>query len=595
MGRALVLLLLLAASLPVSYAVCSGEITRSVPAVVGDGGSLINVTIGLSEGPGQVYVSVFPRSGVSTQESIEKAVSYAYALAEREEGCDIKVNFGKNPSTSYIDGPSAGAALTVMTYALLANRTIRNDTVLTGTIEDSGEIGPVGGLYEKAKGAALAGAEYFITPVENVYEIMVLREIEGGYGIKILQAGNIEDVIGFMAENRSIAQEGLAIKERTVPDIPDYDSSGMGGFAAVAARMVDAEEALAIRINGTSGEDVSVRGFYQAEVGRQRALVEKGYLFSAANEAFLNYIDISTITAVSAGEPDLPRKKGEAGICLTGIGKTPMTDSNFEWVAGADQRQGWAYEKLDGTDIDDKALIDEKFAAYNELMYAEAWCVVAKEVLRAAPSGGTRINESAWMGLARQKVLDARALEPQDDEIIKRLNIAQEAYEAGRYAQAIFDSVYVIENTLAGQEMPDEGNVSALVYEPRSSLWGSVYQSHAAFLHEQNQTAGAYRTARLARGLETAAGEMRASMHALSEEPSGRPAGESGPKEAQEQDYTLPVLLAGMISIFLFLVLLLLFTRRTHGNESARPGEADRAEQEKSRARVPGKGTGRKA
>ncbi len=588
MRNALLLLLIVSSSM----AACTGAITQRVPAVVGDGGGLINVTISLEEGPGQAYISVFPRSGVATQESIEQAVSYAYGLAESDEGCDVLVDFGDNPGTSYIDGPSAGAALTVMTYSLLANKNLRNDTVMTGTIGPNGEVGPVGGLYEKAKGAAQMGAKYFITPVENVYEIMVLREIENSYGIKILQAGDVGEVIGFMAENRSIAQDGLEISNRGVPDIPDYDAGGMDGFAQVAARMVDAEESLADLINGSDDEAASIRGFYQSEVARQRGIIDKGYYFSSANEAFLNFIDISTISAVSAGEPDLARKKGEAGICLTGIGRPPMTDRNFEWVAGADQRQGWAYEKLNSTDIDDKALVDEKFAAYNELMYAQAWCIVAKELINAAPSGGARINESAWKGIAEGRILRARELDPQDSELIKRLNIAQDAYENGRYAQAVFDSVYVIENVQADKGMPDESNVSALVGEERSSLWGRVYQSHAAFLLAQNQTGGAYKTARLASGLDEAAAEMVDAMEPVGGQ--APPAAETEPEE-ERQDFALPVILAGAISIFLFLVLLLMMTRRTHGTESTGSGKADRAEQKKGGAGVPGADTGRKA
>ncbi len=588
MRSALLLLLIFS----ISSAACTGNITQRVPAVVGDGGGLINVTISLAQGPGQVYISVFPRSGVTTQDSIEQAVSYAYGLAETDEGCDVRVNFGANPGTNYIDGPSAGAALTVMTYALLANKSLRNDTVMTGTIGPFGEVGPVGGLYEKAKGAATMGARYFITPIENVYEIMVLREIENSYGIKILQAGRVEDVIGFMAENRSIEQEGLAIRERAVPDIPDFDSTGMESFAQVASRMVDSEESLANQINGSDNEAASIRGFYLSEVKRQRGLIEKEYLFSAANEAFLNYIDISTIAAVSSGDPDLPRKRGEAGICLTGIDMPPMTERNFEWVAGAGQRQGWAYERLSSTDIEDKVLVDERFAAYNELMYAQAWCLVAKELISAAPDGGTNINESAWINLAKARILTARDLDPQDEELVKRLNIAQDAFENGRYGQAIFDSVYVIETTRADNERPDLGNISALVGERRSSLWGRVYQSHAAFLLAQNQSSGAYRTARMARGLDEATDDMMEAMEPIAE-PAGPPAVK--PLEEDGQDYTLPVILAAVISLFLFLVLLLMMTRRTHGTESARFGKADRTEQEKGRAGIPGANTRRKA
>jgi predicted S18 family serine protease len=572
----------------IAYGACEGSISQNVPAVVGDGGGLVNVSISLTSGPGQVYVTVFPRTGVMTQDSIEQAVSYAYGLAHVEEGCDVLVDFGANPSTSYIDGPSAGTALTVMTYALLENRTLRNDTVITGTIEQDGQVGPVGGLYEKAKGAATKGARYFITPVESIYEMMMLHKMEEQYGIRMLQAQRVEEVIGFMVDNRSIGQESLEVPARDVPDVPPYDSSGMEAFKPVADRMVGLEGGLAASVEGSDNQSEAIRDFFKSEVERQDGIIAKGYFFTAANEAFLNYIDLSTINAIISGDPDLPRKKGDAGICLTGIQRPNLTDRNFEWVAGADERQGWAYERMESTETDDRMLTDEKYAKYNELMYAQAWCIVAKELVSAAPQDGTRINESAWKSIAGERISEARALNPIDAEYVKRLNIAQSNFDAGRYGAAIFDAVYVIENEEAAGEKPGDGNISMLIEEPRASLWGRIYQSHAAFLYAQNESGGAYRTARFAKGLDEATKQMIDGMEPLPanapETPSEEPA-----VQVRVEDNTLMFAAAAAVSVFLFLVLLLLLTRRTHGADSAGFGKADRAKQKKGGAPVPGK------
>ncbi|MCI0503736.1 hypothetical protein L0Y65_03425 [Candidatus Micrarchaeota archaeon] len=564
-----------------AFASCEGSISQFVPAVVGDGGGLVNVTISMAEGPGRVYTTVYPRMGVMTQESIEQAVSFAYGLSGTGETCDMLVDFGANPQTSYIDGPSAGTALAVMAYALLENRTLRNDTVITGTIEPDGSVGPVGGLYEKARGAAGMGAKYFITPVESIYEMMMLRGMEGQYGIRVVQARNVGDVIGFMTENRSIpdGEGGLEVVERGTPDVPQYDSSGILAFRRVAENMVELERGLASSIEDSGNESAEIRGFFEAEAARQDGIIEKGYLFSAANEAFLNYIDISTINAIISGGPDLARKKGEAGICLTGIRRPDLTDTNFEWVVGADQRQGWAYQRLEGTDIDESMLEDEKFAAYNELMYAQAWCVVAKELLGAAPPGGARISESAWKGIAEKRISEARALDLIDDDYVERLDIAQSNFDAGRYGAAIYDAVYVIENGNAAGWQPSEEEIGALVSEPRESLWGMVYQSHAAFLLAQNESSVAYRTAMFSAGLDAATADMADAAAA----PDG--SAPEGAQDAQEAggwgNYAIPVAASLGISIFLFLVLLLILTRRTHGAYGTRFGKADRAKQKK--------------
>lgn len=551
-----------------------------MPAVVGDDGGLVNVTISLSPGYGRIFATISPRTGVMAQESVENAVIYGYRLAGPGRLCDVLVDFGNNPSTTYIDGPSAGAALTAMTYALLMNKTLRGDCIVTGTIEPDGQVGQVGGLYEKAKSAASVDAEYFITPVESIYEIMILRQMEEQYGIKVIQARSVEEVIGFMAENQSIPQENLEVPKRAVPDIPEYDSSEIESFRPIAMNMVDLERSLAEAINASGAESASARDFFSAEAARQEGIIGKGYLFSGANEAFLNFIDISTINAILSGKVDLARKKGEAGICLTGLRRPALTSRNFEWVVGADQRQGWAYQRLDDTDIDDRFLTDEKYAVYNEIMYAQAWCIVARELISGAPPGGDAINESAWEGLAKKRIEEASALNPADSDYLERLQIAQSNYDSGRYGAAIFDAVYVIENTEAAQNEADAEGLAALIGEERERLWGRIYQSHAAFLLAQNETAAAYRTARFAKGLDKATLEMEeAAVPVLGSGPADT--AKNGQDGGVDSASELLFLAAAGISIFLFLILLFMIARRKHGADSTGPLKADRIKQKK--------------
>jgi uncharacterized protein len=181
---------------------CNATISQYVPAIVGNGGQLVNVTVSIIPGEGDVYVNVYPRTGITTQESIEQAVTYAHFFSKQSRGCDVVVDFDEN-NAGFIEGPSAGTALTVMTVALLENKSLRNDTIMTGTIDQFGNVGPVGGLYEKAKEAATIGASYFITPVENFYESLLLNKVEEDYGIEIIEARTVQEVIGFMTENKT--------------------------------------------------------------------------------------------------------------------------------------------------------------------------------------------------------------------------------------------------------------------------------------------------------------------------------------------------------------------------------------------------------
>lgn len=597
MEKTMAAALLLLLALPASMAACSGSISQLVPAVMGDDGGLVNVTVSLAPGSGGAYVAVYPRTAVSTQESVEQAVAYAYALSGRT--CRALVDFRPPDNTEYVEGPSAGTALAVMAYALLEGRPMRQDAIMTGTIEEDGSIGGVGGLYEKSRGAARAGASYFITPVESFYERLLLRNVEREYGITVLEAHNASEVLAFMLDNVSIPQSREGPEKRPMPDLPRYDASGIGGFAPVARRMIELERGAAAKLAGSDNETSAARDFFLNEADRQERLLELGYPFSAANEAFLAYIDISTIRAMSDGDPDLPRKKGEAGICLTQVKRPQMTDGNFEWLVGSELREGWAHLKLDETDIEKPAVSDEKYVAYNELMYAHAWCSVARELAAAAPEGGSPVNESGWKALAEEKLAGAAELDRSGEDTRFKMDAAAAAYGKGRYGAAIYDAVYVAEMDRAAQEGGEDAAAGAaeLLNETRTSLWGRIYQSQGAFLQQQGDARGAWRILRFAKALDAATEEMRGAAADVSgsgepasgnETAAGRDeAGQSWQKTGSEtpagMDWGLiaaVALSAALISIFLFLLVLIL----VRGSNPKGAGQAPGTKQKKGRA-----------
>ncbi|MEW6748514.1 MAG: S16 family serine protease [Candidatus Micrarchaeota archaeon] len=545
------LFLLLLGMIAIASADCSGSISQSVPAVVGNGGGLVNVTISLAEGPGTAYATTDPRVGYTTQASIEQAAAYALAITGKE--CDVLVDFSDARSvTSLIEGPSAGTAIAVMTYALLEDKALREDTVMTGSIDPLGRVGAVGGLYEKAKGAAYKGARYFITPVEGFYEALLLRGMEENYGITILQARTVQEVIGFMTENMTIAQTGITVEEREVPDLPDYHFPDRS-FRGVAQRMIDAEEDAVLLLPENENDTAAIKSYFTNEVKRQGAISDNGYLFSAANEAFLNYIDIETVKAILADDVDLARRKGEASICLENLERPAITDANFQWVIGADLREAWGMERLGSINATEDLLVEEEYAAYNELMYSQAWCIVAESLLAQAPSGGTPIDEGAWKGIAERKLAEAREAAGESGSS-EKLDSAERSFAEGRYGAAIYDSVYVIETSDVGEI--DDQNLSGLVGEERISLWGQVYQSHAAFMLAQNMSEGAYSTARYAYGLDEATVEMAQAM------------GPAVQEEPQERSGEADILYIGAAvgGVLFLLIVLLLLRGRTHGD-----------------------------
>jgi ATP-dependent Lon protease len=75
----------------------------------------------------------------------------------------IHVPAGATPK----DGPSAGVAMFTALASLLTDRTVKNDTAMTGEISLRGLVLPVGGIKEKVVAAAAAGLTRVLLPARN--------------------------------------------------------------------------------------------------------------------------------------------------------------------------------------------------------------------------------------------------------------------------------------------------------------------------------------------------------------------------------------------------------------------------------------------
>jgi len=120
----------------------------------------------LIEGEGKVYVSTTPKIGIELQEAAETAFKAAQRFTKVDASrLDLLLSVIGSESIYVVDGPSAGAAVAVLASSLLLNRSIRSDVVITGTIDELGNIGQVGGIVYKAEAAAKAGAKIFLVPL----------------------------------------------------------------------------------------------------------------------------------------------------------------------------------------------------------------------------------------------------------------------------------------------------------------------------------------------------------------------------------------------------------------------------------------------
>ncbi|MDZ5034714.1 S16 family serine protease, partial [Clostridium perfringens] len=130
-----------------------------------------------SKKPGMGTVKFNDTAGSMAKDSVFNAASVIRRITDKDiKDYDIHVNV---VGGGRIDGPSAGAAITISIISALLERPIRQDIAITGEISLKGNIKPVGGIFEKIYGARRKGIKLVVIPKANEKEIpLELNDIE---------------------------------------------------------------------------------------------------------------------------------------------------------------------------------------------------------------------------------------------------------------------------------------------------------------------------------------------------------------------------------------------------------------------------------
>ena len=116
----------------------------------------MNISVDIQPGKGRVLVETKPLMGIVFQDAANTAVFVAQNRTGIDiSGSDIFFSIEADNQISSVDGPSAGALMTLLTIAALEHRRINPSVTLTGTIGEDGHIGAIGGAFEKARGRSV--------------------------------------------------------------------------------------------------------------------------------------------------------------------------------------------------------------------------------------------------------------------------------------------------------------------------------------------------------------------------------------------------------------------------------------------------------
>jgi predicted S18 family serine protease len=152
-------------------------------------GAVSDVVVYTQSGSGHVFVETAPVTGVDFQETARTAVTVAAELANANPSQrDFEFVLSVPKGVDAVDGPSAGLPMTIAAYSAIMKKPTNQHVYSTGTVDSSGTVGDVGGVYWKAEAAAKSGARIILVPydetVVSTTSPLETRPITGGVNLQ---------------------------------------------------------------------------------------------------------------------------------------------------------------------------------------------------------------------------------------------------------------------------------------------------------------------------------------------------------------------------------------------------------------------------
>jgi predicted S18 family serine protease len=447
---------------------------------------------------------------------------------------DIRAN------ATEVEGPSAGAAMTLLAYSVLSEKPLRSNVGITGTINSDGSVGVVGGVFPKAKVASEIGIKLFMIPKGEsrqvikedgkVESINLLSYGPEKLGMKIIEVSTIDEVIKYAYSDIDSIQ--VDVTESTngfVPTAIQYKQSlvpmdRMSTTYIERAYGVIAEAKKELETTSLS-EDFRSRFYPQLGVTERNAemasiFLDQNYLYSSANFAFNARILAGTIKEISAN-PSLLSKdstildnkinslKREINLLKAEINY--VTLDNYEWLIGAQQRIAYAenalvileLQKEELSLVPEPQMEDVLFDRVYEYVSARAWLDAAKDFMDEAKLSKKKvvpvysndfIEKTANKIKSTEKIIfDSNVSEATLSEAERRLNSAKISFDNNFFFAALYDA-YFAEAFIFGEterlDYSDEKIMSIIQTdlpvkrELFDSVWSNLFADHAYFFFE---------------------------------------------------------------------------------------------------------------
>ena len=509
------------------WTVCpyKGDYNLSVPAVIGDsGGGVVPIEIRITDGNGDVYTNIQPPVGLSTQLSIIDALTAAKKVAFHRtnktagyDDCNYFISIEGN--TRYVNGPSAGLAFALKFTSIFTHQPLNDNVIYTGTIDENGQIGAVGGVLEKGRAAILNNKTVLLTKLTGFKDYILSYYLMDHYGIKIINVNNLSDAFE-LASSPGLNETWL--EERIESDLPvsptkvidDEFNDKDPRFQEITYRMIDrfseeAEESLDGYEQGSFNRMVILRML--DDMDNQRELNERGYSYTAANNVFNYWLNLRFMNRLNTNI-DLDKEKSKVLDCVNRTSHIEKTYDNWEWVTGGEVRINWAKNSAGKIDPEtyQHDIQEAKFDPLYTLLSAEGWCELSETMMFEGK--GEPIDERKLKDYTSQVGVDVQRYILKSPEkamdALEHLSMAEDEKERGEYLTALYDYAFAYGIQKSYTDTFDKSSIeikdmlSGIEDKRYDHVWPRAYHSQAVYLYRIGDYSSSYRVESIASKLE---------------------------------------------------------------------------------------------
>ncbi len=465
------------------------------PAVIlqNNTGILTTISLTVSNGTGTTSVIGPAEVGNTTIESATTAAMYASEFLNKNYS-DYNFTYRINDINANVSGPSAGMAMTLLGISAFTGIRLPANFTLTGTISPNGNIGEIGGVYDKMAAAKAAEMKFALVPrVSNAsFENELYYIVEKTFNIPLIQVSNVSQASDYALYGKSLSgmhtafnpYVGYNVSRISEAPLTCSGSCNMGRFAALSNFTYNMTKKAIAKLSAEPGFYNASRRF-SAMLNQSGALSGKGYYYLSADMSFLTYLNVFTFLNHNTNKTDGLDTLNNIGLYCSGNSAPQITNTNYEYVLGGELRQSWANYTLNATigtynltAMDTDGVLRDIYGGAS----ASGWCNAANFMYSIASNvNGTPIIFSQNIKSAAASGISNATKYPG-----LYLTTALAAYKQGNYPMALLDSDYAVSLGSIGTyyNMSTQhliSNATRLAYNSTYGIWATEFSNEALF------------------------------------------------------------------------------------------------------------------